>query len=591
MDILATVKEKLMAVIAQVAGEQADLSAVRFSIPPEKMNADVATNAALVLAKPLGRAPAELAGEMAVAMSRLDCVVAVTTAGPFINVTITPQMWAEFACTLASGKTDFGQGKARGQKVLLEFISANPTGPLHVGHARGAILGLALSRLLAKAGYQVTTEYYINDYGVQIKTLLFSVRWRYQQLCRPDEKIEPPAGAYPGEYLVPVAQAIFDEYGDKLAGESEEEFYRQLKERVVAAMMETIRSDLASLGLVFDNFVSETALVQAGAIKQTLAQLAGQTVTVATDEGEQTLPWLYRGRLSKPQGGPANEQEEEASRHDEGEQLIFRSSADGDDRDRVVARADGSTTYFASDIAYHADKIRRGFDQLINLFGADHAGYVARLQAAVRALSGDRVSLEVLLMRLVALEKDGVPFKMSKRAGNFVLLRDVVAAVDVDELKLFMLSKSADTPTTFDLVRIKEKSKDNVVYYIQYAVARTYSLSDKFAAVFGQNCEPAAADAECLVAMSNLAVAKILRQVARYPEVIKQAAIKRAPNLLVEYLHQLASLWHSLWGQDAQLVDEADVASSRSWQLLDRVVQRVLVDGLATLGVTAKQKL
>ncbi len=604
MDIFARAQRDLTAVIANFAGDdfQSVASKLRFSLPPAHLDADYATNAAMVLAGALHRPPQAIAADLAEKFTALPFVQSAAPAGAYVNISFTPAAWADFFAGVITAGRRFGApavpppdaDPAAPADILLEFISANPTGPLHIGHTRGAVLGLALARLLTKAGYRVTTEYYVNDYGVQIRTLLRSLQFRYQQACGRHQGQNVPEGCYPGDYLLPLAAAWHDQYGDQFADLDEDSFFARFKDEAVASMLDQIRADLTLLGLEFDRFTSETALVEQGSVRQALAQLASQTCPVTDEDGiTRQLPCLYQGELQAPLGGPANEAEEEKSRHDDGLQTIFRSTAYGDDRDRVVARSDGTTTYFASDIAYHFDKIHRGYPVLLNLFGADHGGYVARLQAAVSALSSGRTHLEVQLMQLVSLERDGQPYKMSKRAGNFLLLRDVLAQVDVDELKLFILTKSANTPMTFDLVRVRERSRDNPVYYIQYAATRTYSLSRQYRKLFGEDYQFQAADTALLITDSDeLTVLRPLaRALARYPGVIALSARERAPYILVTYLYELAAAFHALWSQPRKLLDTADPAHSRLMMAAATATQTVLVDALACLGVAAKREM
>ncbi|MBQ6450074.1 arginine--tRNA ligase [bacterium] len=592
MDIFKQTETDLLAIIAEYVGDDLRLvkDKIKFSVPPAKMSADYSTNAAMVLAKVKKQAPPVIAQAIASQAQSIQYVNNIDIVGGYININYTKDAWKKFLGEIILAGDHFGDGQPR-ERVLLEFISANPTGPLHIGHTRGAILGLALDKLLTKAGYQVTTEYYINDYGVQIHTLLRSIHFRYRQACGLDVNTPLPAGCYPGDYLLPLAASLQKKYGDRYINCPETEFYKRFKDEAVDAMMTLIRQDVADLGLTYDNFVSETKIVESGAIDQALSFLAPKKVTISDAEGQtQEVDLLYQGKLDAPLGRPANEQEQEDSRHDTGCQTLFRSSVFGDDRDRVVKRSDGSTTYFASDIAYHYDKIQRGYPILINLFGADHGGYVKRLTGVVRALSDDQTRLEVQLMQLVKLEKNGQPFKMSKRAGNFVLLSDVVKQVDTDELKLFILSKSADTPMTFDLVKVKQKSQDNPVYYIQYACTRTFSLQRKYQSVFGADYIYQSTDWADLP-LEHPLIRQLASKLARYPSLIQQAARHRAPYIVVTYLQELASLFHSVWGTQLKFIDTNNQPRSQAMLALTTSVQTVLVSALACLGIKPKQEM
>ena len=592
MDIFKQSETDLLAIIAEYAGDDWDSvkDKIKFSVPPAKMFADYSTNAAMVLAKVKKMPPVAIANQLAERCQRVNYVNKVSVVGGYININYSEKAWQDFLTGVIEEGVHFGDGQPR-ERVLLEFISANPTGPLHIGHTRGAILGLALDKLLTKAGYQVTTEYYINDYGVQIRTLLRSIHFRYRQACGLDVNAPMPDGCYPGDYLLPLAVNLQKKYGDRYINCPETEFYERFQDEAVDAMMTLIRQDVAALGLVYDNFVSETKIVESGAIDQALKVLAQQKCTLTNDEGQtQEVDLLYQGKLDAPLGRPANEQEQEDSRHDEGSQTLFRSSAFGDDRDRVVKRSDGTTTYFASDIAYHYNRIKRGFPTLINLFGADHGGYVKRLTAAVQALSQQHTCLEVQLMQLVTLEKNGQPFKMSKRAGNFVLLSDVIQQVNIDELKLFILSKSADTPMTFDLVKVKEKSRDNPVYYIQYASTRSFSLQRKYESTFAASYRFLPSDWE-LLPLEHPLIRQLVIKLARYPSLIQQAARHRAPYMVVTYLQELASLFHSLWGTELKFIDANNQSHSRAMLALATSVQTVLVNALTCLGISPKQEM
>ena len=566
-------------------------TAIRFTIPPVQTNADYSTNVAMVFAKTLQKKPTDIALELCEKFNTLDFVESTQAVNGYINIVFKNKVWEDFLADLIYEQDNFGNGDKK-EKVLLEFISANPTGPLHVGHCRGAILGLAISKLMQKAGYDVTTEYYINDYGVQIGTLVKSVQFRYEQCFNIHKDENMPEGCYPGEYLVDYAKKFAQKYGDKYINKSEKEFYSLFKKEIVLAMLDIIKSDLKLLGLEFDSFVSETDLVDHNKITLAINSLENKYIEVTNENGEtEKLSYIYKGKLDAPMGKSANEEEQEESKYSGEDQTLFRSTLFGDDKDRVVMRPDGTTTYFASDIAYHKDKIDRGYTKLIDIFGADHGGYVKRITSAVDAISDHNASLKVLLCQMVALEKNGEPFKMSKRKGTFVLLSDVAKAINVDERKLFMLSKSPDTQMTFDLVKVKEKSKDNLVYYIQYAYARANSALRNFETKFGKKYEFSPSDLDGFMSKDNKQIKELAVLMAKYPQVIQASAKQYAPNMIVDYLKDFASLFHSLWSTDIKLVDETNERNSKSMMAFVTCVKTVIKNALQTISINAPEKM
>lgn len=597
MDLFKKVNADLIFALKAYLGEAFDgdrFNNVKFVIPPVQTGCDYSTNAAMVFAKSLGKDAIRVAEEIVDEIKKIPYVKKVVSTKGYINMVFNDSLWEQFLTDLIREGVHFGDGESKGnnQKVLLEFISANPTGPLHVGHCRGAILGHALSNLLKKAGYNVTKEYYVNDYGVQIATLLKSIQFRYEQENGNYSGQSIPEGCYPGKYLIEYAKKLTAVYGKTCVGISESDFYKKFKQHAVDAMMDIIRKDLKSLGIEFDSFVSETAIVESGKIKKAIEYLRSKSKTIIAEDGStQELSYVYEGIIDAPIGGNAVDDEQEDSRYTDELKTLFRSTLFGDDNDRVLARADGSTTYFASDIAYHKDKYDRGYHAMINLFGADHGGYVKRITSAVNALSEYEAKLEVKLMQMVSLEKNGVPFKMSKRKGTFLLLSDVVKVVDVDELKLFMTSKSADVQMTFDLEKIKEKSKDNLVYYIQYAYARTNSLLKNFGMKFGYEYEFKKSDFISFIGNSPMLLKEIIVYMAKYPSVIQQSAGNLAPNMIVEYLKELVSLFHSLWSTDIKLVDIEDEQYSRSMMAFISCVQCVIESSLGCIGIVPKKQM
>lgn len=594
MDLFKKVDTDLLTIIQNYLGElysqnPRQQSSIRFTIPPVQTGADYSTNVAMIYAKNLRKNPNIIAQELCEEFKKLEYIEQATATNGYINMVFSSAIWEQFLTEIIIEKDSFGSGDKK-EKVLLEFISANPTGPLHVGHCRGAILGLALAKLMQKAGYQVTKEYYINDYGVQIRTLLKSIQFRYEQACGLHVGENVPEGCYPGDYLVDYASSIKKEYGNKFVNISEDEFYNNFKQPAVNAMMEIIKADLRLLGLEYDSFVSETKIVQDGKITKAIDYLSQMSAQQTDENGNiQTLPYIYKGILDAPVGASANEEEQEESRYSNQLQTLFRSTLFGDDKDRVLARPDGTTTYFASDIAYHKDKFDRGFNTMIDIFGADHGGYVKRITSAVDALSGGKAKLEIVLCQMVALEKNGEPFKMSKRKGTFVLLSDVAQEINVDELKLFMLSKSPDTQMTFDLVKVKEKSKDNLVYYIQYAYARANSVLRNFKAKFGYDYTFNKNDFDGFVKSAPKQIKEIIVLMAKYPQIILQSAQKFAPNMIVDYLKTMASLFHSLWGTDFKLVDENNLQHTKSVMAFVLAVKNVMENALNCISINAPE--
>ena len=594
MDLFNKVSNDLLLIIKNYIGEEYNnniklANNIKFNIPPIQTGCDYSTNVAMVFAKVLKKSPMQIAEDLKNEFVKLPYIKEVQTINGFINIIFKNELWDEFLSDVIVLKSKYGTGEPK-EKVLLEFISANPTGPLHVGHCRGAILGLALSNLLKKAGYDVTKEYYVNDYGVQINTLVKSVQFRYLQEFGLHKNESMPEGCYPGLYLVEYAKEFAKKYGDNFINLSEEQFYNKFKKEIVDAMLDIIKSNLRILGLEYDSFVSETDIVEAGKIQNAIQTLKNMSKEVVAEDGSTiNLPLVYQGKLDAPIGKSANEEEQEESKYSNQLQTLFRSTLFGDDKDRVILRPDGSSTYFASDIAYHKDKFDRGYSLMVNIFGADHGGYVKRITSAVDAISNHKAQLKVVLCQMVALEKNGEPFKMSKRKGTFVLLSDVAEEINVDELKLFMLSKSPDTQMTFDLVKVKEKSKDNIVYYIQYAYARTNSLLKKYKAVFNEDYVFDKKDLNNFVENAPKLLKEIIVFMAKYPSVIQASAKNFAPNMIVDYLKELAGLFHSIWGADIKFIDQNNKEHSRSMMAFVTCVKNVIENALNCIAVNAPE--
>ena len=552
-----------------------DFANVAVEPPRDAAHGDMATNAAMVLAKPAGQKPRDIAEALATRLAADDRVAKAEVAGPgFLNLTLAAPVWQRVVGTVlqdgtAYGRSDMGQGK----KVNVEYVSANPTGPLHVGHTRGAVFGDALASLLDYAGYQVTREYYINDGGAQVDVLARSVYLRYLEAH--GQAVEFADGTYPGEYLVEVGQALKDKVGDAYVGQPEEVWLEDIRNFATDAMMDLIRADLAQLGVQMDVFYSEKSLYGTGRIEAAIDSLRAKGL-------------IYRGTLEPPKGKLPEDWEPR-------EQTLFKSTEHGDDVDRPIMKSDGAWTYFAPDIAYHYDKVSRGFDALIDVFGADHGGYVKRMKAAVSALSDGRVPLDIKLCQLVKLWKNGEPFKMSKRAGNFVTLRDVVEQVGPDVTRFVMLTRKNDAPLDFDFDKVLEQSRENPVFYVQYAHARVSSVLRR-AAEAGIDTSDAALRAADLGLLGHEAELAVMRKLAEWPRLVEIAARTNEPHRIAFYLYELAGDFHALWNRGNDLVElrfiqDGDEGTSQAKIALARSVAVVISAGLAILGVTPAEEM
>ena len=549
--------------------------AVAVEPPRDPLHGDMATNAAMVLAKPSGRKPREIADLLAAALRQDMRITAADVAGPgFLNLRLAPEVWQSLVRDVLEHGQSFGRSSVgAGQRVNVEYVSANPTGPLHVGHTRGAVFGDALASLLDYSGYAVTREYYINDGGAQVDVLARSVYLRYLEAHGREVAFED--GTYPGDYLIPVGQALKDKVGAEFIDKGEQFWLADVREFASTAMMEMIREDLALLGVKMDYFFSEKSLYGTGRIESTIDKLRAKGL-------------IYEGVLEPPKGKKPEDWEPR-------EQTLFKSTDHGDDVDRPVMKSDGSWTYFAPDIAYHSDKVDRGFDLLIDILGADHGGYVKRMKAAVSALSDGNVPLEVKLTQLVRLYKDGEPFKMSKRAGTFVTLRDVIDQVGADVTRFVMLTRKNDAPLDFDFDKVLEQSRENPVFYVQYAHARVCSVLRRAseAGITVDDTTLKAADLRLLSHPSELNVAKKL---AEWPRLIEIAARTNEPHRVAFFLYELASELHALWnkGNDEpslRFVQEDDPGTSQAKIALARAVSVVISAGLAILGVSPAEEM
>ena len=548
--------------------------APRISVEPPRdpSYGDLSTNAAMVLSRAAGLKPRDLAEKLAAALGAQPDIQTVDVAGPgFVNITLDPAFWrSRLDDILQNGEAYGTSTMGGGRKINIEYVSANPTGPMHVGHARGAVLGDALAGLLTKAGFDVTREYYINDAGAQIDTLARSLHLRYREAL--GETIgEIPEGLYPGDYLVPPAAKLVERDGDKWRNLDEAEWLPALRDFAIDEMMALIRDDLAALGIHHALFSSEREIAASGAIDEVVAGLEKDDL-------------VYVGVLEPPKGKTMDDWESRP-------QTLFRSTKFGDDVDRPLKKSDGSWTYFASDIAYHRDKIRRGFDVMIDVWGADHKGYIKRMQAAVTAVSGGKATLDVRICNLVHLFDGGAPVKMSKRAGTFVTLRDVVDKVGRDVVRFIMLTRGNEAALEFDMAKVVEQSRDNPVYYVQYAHARACSVLRNAAAMFPDlkldDSSLSDADYGRLSDPGELALIKLL---AGWPRVVETAAEAHEPHRIAYYLSEIAAQFHGQWAkgnidENLRYIIADDMGLTHARAALVRATAIVVASGLRTMGV------
>ena len=588
-NIFATILDKVRSANSALAAAGVlpagiDQSRVVVEPPRDAAYGDMATNAAMVLAKDAGKKPRELADVISARLRADDLIEKVDVAGPgFINLTLKPAAWVDELRTLLRAGAQYGRSTVgKGAKVNVEYVSANPTGPMHVGHCRGAVFGDALANLLLAAGYDVTREYYINDAGAQIEALTQTGFLRYREAL--GEIIgEIPKGLYPGDYVKQVGEELKADYGDALLKKPESEWKPIVRERAINIMMADIRNDLWSLGVVPDVFFSESSLTEDG-------DQVASTIEFLRKQG-----YIFEGRLPPPKGAPVDDYEDR-------EQTLFRATAFGDDVDRPLKKSDGSYTYFASDIAYHKGKIDRGFTSMIDVWGADHGGYVKRMQAAVKALSGNRnTDLDVKIVQLVKLMRDGQPVKMSKRAGEFVTLREVVEEVGRNAVRFMMLYRKNDAALEFDLAKVIEQSRDNPVFYVQYGHARGRSVFRNVREVLPDLPEDPHALVEAfarapLDRLEDPGELALMRRLALYPRLLEGAALAHEPHRIAFYLYELASDFHAQWnrGKDTphlRFIMQNDREMTLARLALVQGVVTVLASGLATLGVDAPEEM
>ena len=570
-----TIFETEFASILQSLQDQGHLPAglesgrVVFELPRDVSHGDVACNAAMVLSKQASLKPRDLAERLVPEFEKIDGVKGVEIAGPgFINIRVEPRLWTAEIDAIIEAGTDYGRNRSGGGRpVNVEYVSANPTGPLHAAHARGAVLGDAMAGLLGFCGWDVTREYYINDAGAQVDVLARSAYLRYcEALGR--EIGEIPAGLYPGAYLVDVGKALAAEFEDTFLDSDEAEWLEPIRSFTIDAILVGIREDLQALGIRMDRFSSEKALVDSGAVQSAIDRL-------------QESGHVYRGILEPPKGKEPEDWEPR-------EQLLFRASEFGDDTDRPLQKSDGSWTYFASDVAYHMDKLDRTGGSLINIFGVDHGGYVKRMMAAVEALSGRKGQLDIQLCQLVNLMENGNPVKMSKRAGTFVTVRDVIEAVGPDVIRFIMLTRRSEQTLDFDYARVTEQSRDNPVFYVQYAHARACSVL--------RQAEALAEGEAALHQLTDPAEMAVIRLLAGWPRQVVSAANAHEPHRIAFYLMELAAAFHSLWtagreNPDLRFIRDEDLRLTAARLRLVKATALVIRSGLGVLAIDAREEM
>mgnify|MGYP005968274569 FL=1 len=546
--------------------------------PRDTAHGDAATNAAMILAGQAGMKPREFAEILAAELKNLPIVDQVEVAGPgFVNLRLSKTFWDSCLKDILEKGDSFGASDmGKGQKKNVEFVSANPTGPMHIGHSRGAVFGDALASLLEKAGYEVTREYYINDAGAQVDVLARSVYLRYREALGEDiGKI--PEGLYPGEYLIPVGRELAGKDGKKWLDKPEEEWLAYFRGFAINKMMDMIRDDLAALGIKFDVFSSERALVESGKVEEVIDFLRAKGL-------------IYEGVLEPPKGKLPDDWEPRP-------QTLFKATLFGDDVDRALKKSNGFQTYFASDMAYHLDKYRRGFDDMIDVWGADHAGYVKRMMAAVKALTDGKAKLDVKLCQMVNLMCNGEPMKMSKRAGRFVTLRDMVDAVGKDVMRFIMLTRKNDAHLDFDVEKVKEQSKDNPVFYVNYAFARACSVRRRAGEMFPEKdlSLPALAKADFSLLTDEAEIA-LIRQLAEFPRQIEIAAAAHEPHRIAYYLNDTAAAFHGLWNKgrdntELRFLEQEKPELSLARLALVEAAATVIRSGLDVFGVIPAEEM
>lgn len=549
-----------------------DLSNITAEAPRDPSHGDIATNAAMVLVKQAKMKPRDIAEMIAQGLGKIETVETVDIAGPgFINTRLKQNFIQDQVSVILENGLNYGRSSyGNNEKVNVEYVSANPTGPLHVGHCRGAVFGDALATLLEYVGYDVAKEYYINDAGGQINTLARSAYYRYLQTLGEDVG-EIPEGLYPGEYLIPVGKALAEKYGDSLKGKDEAEWLEELKAFTSSAMMDLVREDLETLGIKHEVFFSEKSMHENGDVQKGLEALEEKGL-------------IYTGVLDAPKGKLPDDWEERP-------QTLFKSTQFGDDVDRALKKSNGDWTYFAADVAYHKNKMDRGFNQQIDVWGADHGGYVKRVQSVLTALSDGKSSLDVRLCQMVKLMRDGEPVKMSKRSGNFITLREIVDEVGKDVVRFIMLTRKNDASLEFDFTKVTEQSKDNPVFYVQYGYARVFSVLKKAQdAIKNFDVSDNALKAADLSLLNDESELQLIKTMVNWPRIVESAAISHEPHRVAYYLYDLASEFHALWNKGNDRVDlrfviedNKDITVARLAMI--RAFSKIIASGLNILGV------
>jgi arginyl-tRNA synthetase len=585
MNVFAHVEDRIAAALEDLKQDgvlPADLvlPAVEVETPRESAHGDLSTNAALVLAKAARMKPREIAESLKEKLSGDGEIAQVQVAGPgFLNLTFTPEFWQGLVRMILKAGSDYGRGMiGNGETINVEYVSANPTGPMHVGHCRGAVFGDALCNILEFAGYKVTREYYVNDAGGQVDQLARSVYLRYREALGEDIG-EIPVGLYPGDYLKPIGEMLAKEHKRDLLNQPEEDWLPIVRAAAVKPLLAEIKRDLAALNIKHDVFFSEASLTS-----------CKKDQVKAAIEALRAKGLIYEGRLPRPKGHDDDEWEDR-------QQLLFRSTDFGDDVDRALTKSDGSYTYFASDVAYHYDKLERGFDHYRNVFGADHLGYIPRIKASVAALSDGKADFQILVCQLVKVLRAGEPVPMSKRAGTFVTLRDVVDEVGSDPVRFMMLMRKNDAPLDFDLARVLEQTKDNPVFYVQYAHARAASVLRNAKEVFpGLDKMSKAVRQADLSCLSDPGEIEWIKRLAFFPRLVASSARAEEPHRLAFYLYDLASAFHSQWtrGNDSphlRFIQAKDELVTAARLALIVATQQVISSGLFMLGVEAPESM
>jgi arginyl-tRNA synthetase len=585
MDVFAGFHGRVLAAVQQlkhdgVVPQEASIDGITLEPPKDASHGDLATNAAMVLANAAGTPPRALAERLAPLIAVDSLVDKVEIAGPgFVNLILSAAFWPSVLRMVLEQGASYGQSAiGKGEAVNVEYVSANPTGPMHVGHTRGAVFGDALANLLEFTGYAVTREYYINDAGAQVDALARSAYLRYREALGEDIG-QIPEGLYPGDYLRPVGRALADQHGKDLLAMQEEKRWAIVRAAALQSMLALIEDDLAALGIHHDVFFSERSLSEGARdeIAETIADLKAKGL-------------IYRGRLPPPKGKVDEDWEDR-------EQLLFRSTQFGDDQDRPLIKADGSYTYFAGDLAYHRDKFQRGFRTMIDVWGADHSGHIKRMKAALAALTEKQAKLDVKICQLVRLFRAGVPVKMSKRAVSFVTLREVVDEVGAGPVRFMMLYRKNDAPLDFDFAKVTEQSRDNPVFYVQYAHARASSVLRNVSEAFPDlDLEEGALAKSDLGRLTDEAEIALIRRLAHFPRLVEAAATAHEPHRIGFYLHDLAGDFHGLWNRGKDLpqlrfIYESDRELTRARVALVAATKRVLASGLGIFGVQAMHEL